>query len=554
MSLARARDLLLSGLAAGALLWGLGACGDPRIDARRDGGLARDAGVRDGAARDAAPRADAAAGGDGSALPEEGLQELDGDRYNHFGIVSRRGDRLHLFYRKGPDHYSLGTGVYRSSDDAGRSWSAPEVVLPSRDGDDVRVGNIGTTHDGTLVVVFIRKTYTTGDGGAAVPSAQNWFYVYLDPTTRRWSAEYLVEPPAPGAEVVPIAQGQPYGRLLALPDGRLLLTGYVHPTGDRFFYLQNWFGERVGETYRWTRGAPVLKYASADGYQYSEHSVLAVTSTHWLAVSRGRHALVFFKSTDAGQSWSENGELVDAIYPNAAYGKLVSPMLDLLPGPVPRVLLTYADRQTNQSYYRVGRVSDHFLNALEPRGRVDWGPAHVHATNAYQGALSGYPSGVFLRDDPTRYLLVDYDHRLREGTSAVVRQFRLDLSRASLEAEAPVASAELLPPAQVQGVSSSAWSSAVGLTLRWEATADEPEGSGLARYRVDVASDAAFIRVLKGWRDRDVGMALSTSLSNGGSNPTLLQAGTTYYARVRAHDRAGNVSPDSATVTVTTKP
>ncbi|MBK8482229.1 MAG: exo-alpha-sialidase [Proteobacteria bacterium] len=486
--------------------------------------------------------------------PEEGFQELDREGYNHFGIVSRDAERLHVFYRKGPDHYRLGTGVYRFSDNAGRSWSAPELVLPSRDGDDVRVGNIGTTHDGTLVVVFIRKTYTTGDGGVVSPSWQNWFYTYLDPTTRRWSAEYLVEPPALGAEVLPIAQGQPYGRMLALPDGRLLLTGYVHPSGDRFFYLQNWFGERVGQEYRWTRGAPVLKYPSADGYQYSEHSVLAITASNWLAVSRGRHALVFFKSTDAGQSWSENGELVDALYPNGAYGKLVSPMLDLLPGPTPRVLLTYADRETNQSYYRVGRVSDHFLNAAEPRGRVDWGPAHAHATNAYQHALSGYPSGVFLDDDPARYLLVDYDHRLREGSSAVVRQFRLDLSQRSLAEETAVGSPELLPPSRVTGLTASPWSGAIGFALQWEASADEAGGSGLARYRVDVASDAEFTRVLKGWRDRDVGTALRTSLSNGGSNPTLLQASTTYYARVRAHDSAGNVSPDSVTVAATTRP
>lgn len=562
-------------LAGPLLLCVLGACSDQGpTGGGTDTGPRRDRGAREASSGDvvrhpdAAPGrldarpADAASDVRGAAMGPEPYQELDLEGYNHFGIVSQAGGRLHLFYRKGLNHRQGGTGVYRSSDDGGRSWSPAEVVLPSVDGDDVRVGSIGTAHDGALVVVFFRKQFAT--------SQQNWFYVSLDPVTRRWSPEYLVEPPAAGQPVVPISQGQPYGRLLALADGRLLLTGYVHPPGDPEFYLQNWFGEREGDRMRWTRGAPVLSYPSTDGYLYAEHSVLPITATHWLAVSRGQHSLVFFKSTDGGASWSANGELVDRFYPNGAFGKLVSPMLDLIPGPVPRVLLTFADRATHESCYRVGRLVDHFLKDGEARGRVDWGPQHVYATNFAEGDLSGYPSGVFLGADPARYLLVDYEHRSPDPNqhpdqpeSAFVRQFLIDLSVASLQSEAAIASAELDPPGRPAGLQVTPLPSVRSdagvavdtrrLSVKWDLPADEGARRELARYRVDVSSRPDLRPVAEGWWDRDVPLTEAWRAA-GKVQKTVpgLLPGQTYHVRVRALDAAGNVSEPSVAVSAAT--
>ena len=210
--------------------------------------------------------------------------------------------------------------------------------------DDVRVGCIGTTMLPTeppkerIIVVYSRKT-----------GPQNWRLAYSD-DGNTWTSEV-------NFSTTPITQGLPYGRLLTLPDGRLLVTGYIALNGK--FSLANWFSEDNGENWTRDEGADVFKYYSSSGHLFDEHSVIPVTNSHWLAVSRGRSSFVFYKTIDSGASWSTIGEMVDTIYKNVAHERLVAPMLDIIPGGSsgsPYVLLTYADRETSKSYYRIGRT------------------------------------------------------------------------------------------------------------------------------------------------------------------------------------------------------
>jgi hypothetical protein len=350
------------------------------------------------------------------------LVSIDNDAYNHFGIVSKDEEgRLHLVYRKASDHVTKGIGVYRFSDDNGMTWSALQTIIPQGlldPDDDVRVGCIGTIPrsvkypQGRIFVAYSHKT----------PSRQNWRFATSNDRGTTW----VNNQPFDGDKM---RNGIPYGRMIHLPDGRLLVTGYTYnypgqPSGQ--FELGNWMSSDQGDT--WERAAPVTTYTSTSGYLYSEHSIIPVSSTTWLSVSRGQNSFNFFKSTDSGQSWFPNGEMDETVYPGQAYTNLVAPMLDRIPGTTPEyVLLTYADRETNRSYFRIGRVVQFIGDSNSP---IVWGPAHIYAHNFRYRWSSGYQSGVFIGEQPSRYLLVDYDEQ--SPTSSVVRQFELDLTNPAL--------------------------------------------------------------------------------------------------------------------------
>ena len=80
------------------------------------------------------------------------------------------------------------------------------------------------------------------------------------------------------------------------------------------------------------------------------------------------------------------------------------------------------------------------------------------------------------------------------------------------------------------------------LRLNWNAAVDNV---GVAGYRIDLALDAAFNNKVPTYADLDVGNNLLLALSG-------LQAGTSYYGRVRAYDATGNLSTYSATAQMQT--
>ncbi len=74
------------------------------------------------------------------------------------------------------------------------------------------------------------------------------------------------------------------------------------------------------------------------------------------------------------------------------------------------------------------------------------------------------------------------------------------------------------------------------LKLNWSASTDNV---GVVDYRIDVATDNQFSNILTAYANKSVGNVLSFSV-------TGLNAGKTYYARVRAVDAAGNISTSSS--------
>ena len=85
------------------------------------------------------------------------------------------------------------------------------------------------------------------------------------------------------------------------------------------------------------------------------------------------------------------------------------------------------------------------------------------------------------------------------------------------------------------------------ITLSWDPATDNG-GSELEGYRVDISPDSGFTSYVAGWKNRDVGLVVSTRAAG-------LVAGSTYHARIRAYDGAGNLSAySSAAAADTAKP
>ena len=96
------------------------------------------------------------------------------------------------------------------------------------------------------------------------------------------------------------------------------------------------------------------------------------------------------------------------------------------------------------------------------------------------------------------------------------------------------------------GAPSTHYSTAIGSTqiqLIWLPATDN---FGVAGYIADVALDPSFTNFVPGWQNRDLGNTLTSYVSG-------LNAGTTYYSKIRAYDAAGNIGPNSNTATVATQ-
>ena len=284
-----------------------------------------------------------------------------------------RDNRIAVVLRGGAGHVGIkGRLDIVFSDDAGRTWSQPTVVNDSPLDD--RNPAFGQSADGALVVAFWRAakdTYKDYDLDSPDQPVNTWVTRSED-GGRTWSNPAEID-------VRDIGYGSPYGKILTLPDGSMLMNVYGHAVrkpGDRLT-------EKVDHSYlyrstddgrTWARHATLAK-------SFNETGLLALPDGTLLAAMRsaGDKANVSLtRSADAGKTWSA---------PEQVSGPASHPA-DLARLPDGRVLMVTGHRAG--PFGVRGVVGD-------PSGHFKWDDRFI-LVNDSTNVDTGYPSSVVLKD------------------------------------------------------------------------------------------------------------------------------------------------------------
>jgi hypothetical protein len=306
-------------------------------------------------------------------LPVERSLVIAGQGF--FPVAQRLKDgRIAVVFRGPGNHLGLdGRLDMAFSSDDGATWTKPSVVVDSPVDD--RNPAFGQAADGTLVVAFFR-TATYDEAGKYDPKLEkprNTWVTRSSDGGATWSAPAEID-------VADIGWGSPYGRMVTLPDGSMLMAVYgleVRPpgekrTGDRnhsYVYRSTDAGQS------WTRLAEI-----GDGkIQLNETALLRLSDGKILAAIRARATDTWLsESSDDARTWSPVQKLTPAnVHP--------SDLCELKDG---RVLLAVGNRAG--PFGVLAMVS-------EAAGQFDWEERFELMNDAIKGDC-GYPSSVVLAD------------------------------------------------------------------------------------------------------------------------------------------------------------
>jgi hypothetical protein len=299
----------------------------------------------------------------------------------YFPVALRLQDgRIAVVLRGGAGHLGIKgrLDMVFSSDD-GKSWSRPTLVVDSPEDD--RNPALGQARDGSLVVAYLRLA-KYDDKGRYNPKLDKPDTTWVTRSAdggKTWGKSLPID-------VSDIGWGSPYGKILTLADGTMLLAIYGGPVRAP--------GQKVADSdnsylYRSTDNAKSWKrYATIGAKGFNETALVRLASGKLLAALRSaaEGALWLADSSDNGKSWGAPRKLAPArVHP-----------ADLLLLPGARVLLVTG--------YRVGPFGVRGLVGNR-EGRFDWQQRLVLVNDATSGDC-GYPSSVLLKDG--RVLTVYY--------------------------------------------------------------------------------------------------------------------------------------------------
>ena len=222
-----------------------------------------------------------------------------------FPVAQRLHDgRIAVVLRGGAIHVGIkGRLDMVFSGDDGRTWSKPTVVIDSPVDD--RNPAFGQAKDGTLVVAFWRaakNTYKDYESDSPDQPVNTWVTRSAD-GGKTWSD-------ATEIDVRDIGYGSPYGKILTLPDGSMLMNVYG--------YAPRRPGQRVeskvdySHLYRSTDGGRTWTRHATIGKGFNETGLLDLPDGTLLAAMRsaGDKANVWLtRSADGGRSWAEPKEV-----------------------------------------------------------------------------------------------------------------------------------------------------------------------------------------------------------------------------------------------------
>jgi len=209
--------------------------------------------------------------------------------------------RLAAVLRGGAPHLGkAGRLDWIESSDSGATWSTPRVVADS-EWDD-RNPAVGEMPDGTIVVAY-GECSCYDENGRYDPAVGRFRLVYRTSADggSSWSEPVDLSHPFGNG-------GSPYGRIVALPDGRALMSVYGGPrdeTRGLFTVGPEKFTDAVGflvsrdSGRTWADFHPIAR-------GYNETALLPLPNGELLAFARsdGDQHTALFRSPDGGATWS----------------------------------------------------------------------------------------------------------------------------------------------------------------------------------------------------------------------------------------------------------
>jgi hypothetical protein len=224
----------------------------------------------------------------------------------HFPVLVRTGAaELAVVFRTGAPHYGLpGTLATAWSADGGQRWSDPIEVAPR--GDDVRNPALGVNAAGEWVLSYWKAgshSYAPAadtDGEArwrgpvrgAADAEPDLFVVTSGDHGRTWSA------PRP-LRSARLAWCSPYGRIVAAPDGTLMMPAYGAPRDSEARRHDAIILRSRDGGLTWGDESTVVEHGS-------ELALCWVSDDLLLGVARHAHGhCVLVRSGDGGRTWSE---------------------------------------------------------------------------------------------------------------------------------------------------------------------------------------------------------------------------------------------------------
>lgn len=314
-------------------------------------------------------------------VPPDRKRSLVVSGQGYFPVALRlRDGRIAVVLRGGAPHVGIkGRLDMVFSSDEGKTWTRPTLVVDSPVDD--RNPALGQARDGSLIVAYLR-TANYDDRGRYNPKLNKPVTTWV---TRSADGGKTWEESRP-LDVSDIGWGSPFGKILTLSDGTMLLAIYGGPvrvpgkepakTDNSYLYrsIDN------GKTWK--------RYATPGPNRFNETALVRLASGKLVAAMRSASGgeLWLTDNSDEGKTWSEPRRLAPArVHP-----------ADLLLLPDKRVLLVTG--------YRVGPYGVRGLVG-DRDGHFDWQQRFILVNDA-TNTDCGYPSSVLLRDG--RVLTVYY--------------------------------------------------------------------------------------------------------------------------------------------------
>jgi hypothetical protein len=305
----------------------------------------------------------------------------------YFPVVLRLQDgRIAVVLRGGAGHLGIrGRLDMVFSADEGKTWTKPAVVVDSPVDD--RNPALGQAKDGTLVVGYLRMA-TYDDQGRYNPKLKkpvNTWVTRSKDGGKTWSKSTQID-------VSDIGWGSPYGKMVTLPDGAMLMAVYggpVRASGEKVPESDNSYLYRSADN-----GKTWKRFATVGRKGFNETALVRLASGKFLAAMRtqSRGEVWLADGSDDARTWSKLRKLTPAsVHP-----------ADLVVLPDKGVLLVTG--------YRAGPFGVRGLVG-DKDGKFDWKQRFVLVNDA-SGADCGYPSSVVLKDG--RVMTVYYAVKSKE--------------------------------------------------------------------------------------------------------------------------------------------